>query len=111
VHALFPGPELKQIFTPPGGTAAPELDRFREALVRIDRPDLMLDWLKKVGVRRTLQATAAHRAITHEALDTLPPGRTLVHLRSMLPAVGALPPRHEGLTAPGRTLDRPVRTA
>jgi hypothetical protein len=99
VHALFPGPELKQIFTPPGGTAAPELDRFREALVRIDRPDLMLDWLKKVGVRRTLQATAAHRAITHEALDTLPPGRTFAHVRSMLVAAGALPARDERLTA------------
>ena len=32
------------------------------------------------------QAVAARRVITHEALDTLPPGRTLVHLRSMLVA-------------------------
>jgi hypothetical protein len=91
--------KLKQIFTPPGGTAAPELDRLREALVRVDRPDLMLDWLKKAGVRRTLQAVAARRAVTHEALDTLPPGRTLVHLRSMLVVAGALPARDERLVA------------
>ena len=83
----------------PGGTAAPELDRLREALVRVDRPDLMLDWLKKAGVRRTLQAVAGHSAVTHEALDTLPPGRTLVHLRSMLVAAGALPARDERLVA------------
>ena len=91
--------KLTQIFTRPGGTAAPELDRLREALVRVDRPDLMLDWLKKAGVRRTLQAVAGHSAVTHEALDTLPPGRTLVHLRSMLVAAGALPARDERLVA------------
>jgi hypothetical protein len=91
--------KLKQVFTPPGGTAAPELDRLREALVGVDRPDLMLDWLKKAGVRRTLQAVAARRVVTHEALDMLPPGRTLVHLRSMLVAAGALPARDERLTA------------
>ena len=89
----------KLIFTPPGGAAAPELDRLREALVRVDRPDLMLDWLNKAGVRRTLQAVAAHRAVTHETLDALPPGRTLVHLRSMLVAAAALPARDERLTA------------
>ena len=75
------------------------LDRLREALVRVDRPDLMLDWLKKADVRRTLQAVAGHRAVTHEALDTLPPGRTLVHLRSMLVAAGALSARDERLVA------------
>jgi hypothetical protein len=91
--------KLQQIFTPRGGPAAPELDRLREALVRVDRPDLMLDWLKKAGVRRALQAAAACRDLTHEALDTLPPGRTLVHLRSMLVAAGALPARDEHLTA------------
>ncbi len=91
--------KLKQIFTPPAGVAAPELGRLREALVGVDRPDLMLDWLKKAGVRRTLQAVAARRVVTHEALDTLPPGRTLAHLRSMLVAAGALPARDERLTA------------
>ncbi len=91
--------KLRQLFTPPGGAASPELDRLREALVRIDRPDLMLDWLNEAGVRGTLQAVAACRVVTHEALDTLPPGRTLAHLRSMLVAAGALPARDERLTA------------
>ena len=31
-------------------SAAPELDRLREALGRVDRPDLILDWLKKAGI-------------------------------------------------------------
>ena len=68
----------------------------------------MLDWLKKAGVRRTLQAVAARRAITHEALDTLPPGRTLVHLRSMLVAAGALPARDERLTALERWISQVI---
>ena len=42
---------LKQALVPPVGAAAPELGRLREALVRVDRPDLTLDWLKTPGVR------------------------------------------------------------
>ena len=90
---------LKQALAPPGGTTAPELDRLREALVGVDRPDLMLDWLKRPAARRTLQAVAASGAVTHEALDTLPQGRGLAHVRSMLVAAGALPARDERLTA------------
>jgi hypothetical protein len=51
VHAL-PGQEAEAGSRLAGGTAAPELDGFREALVRFDRPDLLLDWLKTPGVRR-----------------------------------------------------------
>ena len=89
--------KLVDAFTPPGGAAARELDRLREAMVRVGRPDLMLDWLKNPTVRRTLQDVAARGAITHEALDALPPGRTLVHVRSMLVAAGALPARDGAL--------------
>jgi hypothetical protein len=99
---------LKQAFTPPGGAAAPELDRLREAMVRVDRPDLMLDWLKNPAVRRTLQAIAARGAVTHETLDTLPPGRTFTHVRSMLVAAGALPARDERLTALERWIGQAV---
>jgi hypothetical protein len=99
---------LKQAFTPPGSAAAPELDRLREALVRVDRPDLMLDWLKNPAVRRTLQAVAARGVITHETLDTLPPGPAFVHVRSMLVAAGALPDRDERLTALERWIGQAV---
>ncbi len=92
--------KLSHILTPPDSTAAVlELDLLRAALVGVDRPDLMLDWLKNPGVRRTLRAVAACDVITHEALDTLPPGLTLVHLRSMMVAAGALPARDERFTA------------
>jgi hypothetical protein len=51
----------------------------------------MLDWLKNPAVRRTLQAIAACGVLTHDALDTLPPGRTFAHVRAMLVAAGADP--------------------
>lgn len=90
---------LNEIFTI-DGTAAPELDQLRETLVRVDRPDHAMDWLNKPGVRTALHAVAAsHNKITHETLDTMPPSGTLAHLRSMLIATGALPPRDELLTA------------
>jgi hypothetical protein len=59
----------------------------------------MLDWLKRPAARRTLQAVAASGAVTHEALDSLPPGRGLAHVRSMLVATAALPARDERVTA------------
>jgi hypothetical protein len=46
--------KLRKLLTPPGGTIAPELDRLREALVRVDRPDHMLDWVHKPHVRPVL---------------------------------------------------------
>jgi hypothetical protein len=59
----------------------------------------MLDWLKRPAARRTLQPVAASGAVTHEALDALPQGCGLAHVRSMLVAAGALPARDERLTA------------
>jgi hypothetical protein len=71
----------------------------------------MLDWLKGPGVRRTLQFVAARGVITHEALDALPPGRILVHVRSMLVAAGAPPARDERLATleAGSTKSSPGR--
>lgn len=59
----------------------------------------MLDWLKTPGVRPVLRSVAAGGAVTHQALDALPQGRTLAHVRSMLVAAGALPARDERRTA------------
>jgi hypothetical protein len=89
--------------------AAPELDKLREALVRVDRPDHALDWLNKPGVRTTLQAVAASgHPVCHETLDTMPPSGTLTHLRSMLVVTGALPPRDELITTLERWIDRTI---
>ena len=91
--------KLRKLLASPGGTIPPELDRLREALVRVDRPDHMLDWLHKPRVRPVLKSITSRQATTHEALDGLPPGGTLDHVRAMMVAVGVLPARDERLTA------------
>ncbi|HTZ30670.1 MAG TPA: hypothetical protein VMC83_42170 [Streptosporangiaceae bacterium] len=91
--------KLRRLLARPDGTAAEELDRLREALVRVDRPDHMMDWLNNRGVGPLLEAIAACGSVTHEGLDALPAGGTLDHLRSMMVAAGALPPRDERLAA------------
>ena len=100
VHALFPGPETDADLHPArrhrrtgAGPAARGPGPRRPS-----RPHARLAEEGR-RPRRTLQAVAGHSAVTHEALDTLPPGRTLVHLRSMLVAAGALPARDERLVA------------
>lgn len=100
---------LRGILATDDGAAAPELDQLRKTLVGVDRPDHAMDWLNKPGVRATLRAVAASgHAITHEALDAMPPGGTLEHLRFMLVASGALPPRDERLTTLERWIDRAI---
>lgn len=98
---------LRDILTTDDGTTAPELDHVRKTLICVDRPDHPIDWLNKPGVRATLRAVATSgHAITHETLDAMPPGGTLEHVRSMLVASGALPPRDDRLTALERWIDR-----
>lgn len=100
---------LRDTLAADDGTIAAELDHVRETLVGVDRPDHAMDWLNKPGVRATLRAVATSgHAITHEALDTMPPGGTLEHLRSMLVTSGALSPRDERLTALERWIDRTI---
>lgn len=100
---------LRDILATGDGADAPELDQLRKTLVGVDRPDHAIDWLNKPGVRATLRAVAASdQAITHDALDTMPPGGTLEHLRCMLVASGGLPPRDERLTALERWIDRVI---
>jgi hypothetical protein len=89
---------LLMLLTPPRGTIPPELDKLREGLARVGRPDHMMDWLNNPGVCPVLRSVAAQGATTHEALDALPPGGTRDHVRTMMVATGALPARDERIT-------------
>jgi hypothetical protein len=100
--------KLRLLLTPPDGAIPPELDRLRESLVRVGRPDHVLDWLHKPGIRPVLQAIASRQATTHEALDMLPQGGTLGHVRTMMVATGALPARDERLTALERWISQAI---
>ena len=51
-------------------------------------------WLDKSAAPTILRELTG-QPLTHTALDTLPAGKTVEHLRSILVAIGTLPPRDE----------------
>lgn len=81
-----------------GGRIHPQLQCLHEHLVGHDRPATVLSWLNKRGASTVLRelATGGH-TLSHAILDELPDGKALRHLRSVLVATGALPPRDEHL--------------
>ena len=78
------------------GTIHPQLQALHDNLAGNDRPDTVLSWLNKNTAAAILRELAAgERALTHAALDELPDSKPIKHLRSVLVATGALPPRDE----------------
>ncbi|MFI5772835.1 site-specific integrase [Streptomyces sp. NPDC051658] len=82
------------------GVIRPELSPFHEALTSSERPDVAFAWVSRSKARDLLERIGRdERPVTHEVLDELPGGKVLAHLRSVLVATGALPPRDERLVA------------
>jgi hypothetical protein len=78
----------------------PPLRRLREAILAAE-PEATRHWLTRPRVSGLLAALHEGRMpFTHTALDALPPGRDLQHLRALLVAGGALP------ADPHRLVDR-----
>ena len=78
------------------GTIHPQLQALHDNLAGNDRPDTVLSWLNKNTAAAILRELAAgERTCTHAALDELPDSKPIKHLRSVLVATGALPPRDE----------------
>lgn len=95
--------------SPTASLPADTLQPLRQALAGIERPEVALDWLRRPPVRALLTELAAgQRPLTHTALDDLPPGKTLTHLRSVLVATGSLPGRDEHLAQLERWISQAV---
>ncbi len=89
---------LDELLTGDTGLIHPQLQDLHEHLANHDRPDTVLAWLNKDAAARTLRELAANvQTLTHGVLDELPDGKPLRHLRAVLVATGALPPRDEHL--------------
>jgi hypothetical protein len=90
--------ELREVLASPGGAVRPELRVLHDTLAAAERPDTVLKWLKHDSTRAVLAGLAAgQRPLSHAALDELPPGKPIEHLRAILVATGALPARDEQL--------------
>ncbi|MGH7630430.1 MAG: hypothetical protein ACREOF_13820 [Gemmatimonadales bacterium] len=89
---------LGQLLADDAGQIHPQLQALHEHLAEHDRPDTVLSWLNKRSASAILQELATgHHVLSHATLDEMPDSKPLRHLRSMLVATGALPPRDEHL--------------
>jgi hypothetical protein len=84
---------LRDLLSDRTGQIRPELQLLYQALTAAERPATTMAWLDSAAPD-LLRALAAGE-LTHHALDDLPPGKPVEHLRSVLVALGTLPPRDE----------------
>lgn len=87
--------KLDGLLAGPDGAVSPDLRALHESLAGCERPATVLDWLGKNTSIVLREIAAGQRALSHEALDELPDGKPLRHLRTILVATGSLPPRDE----------------
>lgn len=89
---------LQQLLRGKSGTIHPKLQALHDHLAHHDRPETVLSWLNRDSASLILRELGAgQRPLTHAALDELSDSKPLQHLRSVLVATGALPPRDEHL--------------
>ncbi len=86
---------LHELLSNDEGEIRPELQALNIALASADRPDTVTAWLDKSAAPALLRGLDAGTQLTHQVLDQLPAGKPVEHLRSVLVAIGTLPPRDE----------------
>jgi uncharacterized protein YidB (DUF937 family) len=89
---------LQGLLAGPDGTISPGLQGLYDSLASYECPSTVLTWLGKPAAVVLRELGAGQRPLTHAALDELPDGKPLRHLRTILVATGTLPPRDEQLT-------------
>jgi hypothetical protein len=82
---------LHELLADDTGSIDPKLQPLHDALA-----DTAMRWLSKGIVSTVLSdLSSGRRPLTHEALDELPEGKVVKHIRSVLVATGVLPRRDE----------------
>ena len=89
---------LRDLLSDDNGQIRPELQALHENLADYERPATVMGWLDKSTAPAILREFGTgQRPLTHAALDDLPDAKPIRHLRAVLVATGALPPRDEQL--------------
>jgi hypothetical protein len=87
---------LRNLLGDEHGEIRAELRSLYQSLTTVKRPATVASWLDSSAVPVILRDLKTRtRPLTHEALDELPAGKPVEHLRSVLVAIGTLPPRDE----------------
>ncbi len=85
---------LHQLLAGPDQAVPATLGRLHQAILQIGNPVTSLGWLDRSPAAAVLAKLASGElALTHQALDELPRGFAVDHLRQLLVASGALPER------------------
>jgi hypothetical protein len=85
---------LRELLGDDSGEIRPDLQALYHALTAANRPTTVVTWLDR-SAAPTILRDLAGRPLTHQALDELPSGKPVEHLRSVLVAIGTLPARDE----------------
>ncbi|MEU7449740.1 hypothetical protein CH313_28750 [Streptomyces sp. TSRI0384-2] len=87
---------LDELLTNDSGAMSPKLRALRDVLASTERVATAMRWLSG-GIVSTILSDlgSGRRPLTHEALDELPEGKVVEHIRSVLVAADALPHRNE----------------
>ncbi|MCX4640392.1 site-specific integrase [Streptomyces platensis] len=87
---------LHELLANGSGSTPPKLQALHQALASTERAATGLRWLSGGIVSTVLSDLGSgRRPLTHEALDELPEGKVVEHIRSVLVATDALPKRDE----------------
>jgi len=87
---------LRELLGGKHGEIPAGLQGLYQALTAVGRPATVASWLDSSTAPAVLRdLRAAKRPLTHQALDELPAGKPVEHLRSVLVATGTLPRRDE----------------
>lgn len=90
---------LRNLLGDEHGEVPAELRGLCQALLTVECPSTVASWLDRSAAPEILRDLKSRtRPLTHETLDELPAGKPVEHLRSVLVAVGTLPPRDEQMT-------------
>lgn len=85
--------------------------RLHAGMIRADRPESLITWLRAAAVRDLLARLATGQVpLTHEGLDALPAGRGVEHMRALLETYDVLAPRDHHLALFERWLDDKLAT-
>jgi hypothetical protein len=92
------GERLRDLLTGQDGKIPAQLTPLLDALVAVDRPRTVLQWLRQSpGARLLAKLAAEGRPVTHELLDEIPPSQRLHYIRQVLVHTGVLLERQEDL--------------
>lgn len=87
---------LRALLADEAGHIRPELQTLHQTLAAAERPNTVARWLDKGHAPAILRELGTgRRPLTHQALDELPAGKPVEHLRAILVAADALPTRDE----------------